>query len=87
MTPQERFRPELLKSRREGKGMSLTELADKAHVSRDDLVNAEAGRVKRPRYHFMVRVASALGFDPDSFFDAAVVDSQHRDPSDAPPAA
>lgn len=73
-----RFVPERLKSLRKSKGMTQGQLAKAAGVTRDDIVNAEAGRVKSPRYLFMMGVSQALEEDPGYFFDGDDVKKHHN---------
>lgn len=83
-----KFVPERLKAKREALGLSMSELADKAGVSKDDISNAEAGRVKGPKYLFMVGIAAALGEHPDYFFESDAVKIRQRTRRSSPtPAA
>lgn len=82
-----RFLPERLKAARKLKGMTQEQLAEAAGpgVTRDDVVNAEAGRVKSPRYLFMIGVSKALEKDPAYFFDS--IDVKEHYPTSPDPAA
>ena len=57
---------ENLRRLREDKGWSQRQLADRAGVHKAVIADVEAGKTKIPAYDRLVRIARALGVDPET---------------------
>ena len=61
----------LLKTNRENKGWSQTELARQSRVSTRTIVDVESGKQEKPRPDVVVRLAKALGQEPSAWLQIA----------------